>query len=157
MIVHRIHISDSVKNLSVTSVAFKEHCYIPSKYTSDGENINPPLSIHEIPKNTKSLVLLVEDPDAMVGTWIHWVVWNIKPSGEILEKSVPGIEGINDFRKRHYCGPCPPSGIHRYYFKVYALNGLLDLNSTATILDLEKAMTPLLIAFGEIMGVYRRY
>ena len=156
MIVHPIHISETVKTLTVTSEAFVAHSYIPSKYTCDGENINPPLSIHEIPKTTKSLVLLVEDPDAKAGNWIHWVVWNIKPLGEILEKSVPGIEGMNDFRKRHYCGPCPPSGLHRYFFKVYALETLLKLNPLATILDLEKAMTPFIIGYGELMGVYKR-
>lgn len=156
MIVHPIHISEDVKTLIVSSEAFKDRTYIPAKYTCDGENINPPLKVNAVPYKTKSLVLIVEDPDAPAGTWIHWLVWNIPPSGVIDEKSIPGIEGMNDFRKRHYGGPCPPSGTHRYFFKVYALDAMIELHSTATFMDLELAITPHIIGFGELIGLYKR-
>lgn len=100
---------------------------IPEKYTRDGEDVNPPLEIKDIPQNTKSLALIVDDPDAPSGTFTHWVVYNIPPKGRIEEDSKPGIQGVNDFHKNIYQGPCPPSGDHRYYFKLYALDDMLDL------------------------------
>jgi len=100
---------------------------IPEKYTCDGKDVNPPLEIKDIPQNTKSLALIVDDPDAPSGTFTHWVVYNIPPKGRIEEDSKPGVQGVNDFHKNIYQGPCPPSGDHRYYFKLYALDDMLDI------------------------------
>lgn len=156
MILQPIPLSKELKTLEITSDAFNDRTYIPTKYTCDGENINPPLTIHNIPPETNSLVLVVDDPDALSGVWVHWIVWNIPPSGKIKEKTVPGTQGINDFRKHNYNGPCPPSGTHRYFFKVYALNDLIEIEEPVTMADLDKAMNPYIIGFGELIGLYKR-
>ena len=145
-----------MRNLVVTSPAFVDGEYIPSKYTCDGDDVNPPLNIRGIPEGTKSLVLIVDDPDAPIGTWVHWVVWNIPPKGEIGEDSVPGTEGLNDFRKHSYGGPCPPSGTHRYFFKVYALDTKLDLKRNSRKRDVERAMKGHILAQGQLVGLYSR-
>ena len=113
--------------LKIRSVAFSHGGYIPPRYTCEGEDVNPPLEISDIPENTKSLALIVEDPDAPRGTYDHWIVWNIPPHEAIKENSHPGISGRNSFGNRGYGGPCPPSGSHRYFFKVYALDSNLDI------------------------------
>nr|MDO8132980.1 YbhB/YbcL family Raf kinase inhibitor-like protein [Candidatus Njordarchaeum guaymaensis] len=140
----------------MTSPAFENKGSIPSKYTCDGRDVNPPLKIEDIPKETQSLVLIVDDPDAPAGTFDHWIVWNIPPTERIEENSVPGTEGLNDLRKHSYGGPCPPSGTHRYFFKVYALDTKLSLNPNSRKRDLEKAMTGHILAKGELIGLYRR-
>jgi hypothetical protein len=145
-----------VKELTIKSSAFANSGPIPTKYTCDGEDVNPPLSIEGIPQGTMSLALIVDDPDAPMGTWDHWIVWNISPTDEIRENSVPGVEGINDFRKHSYGGPCPPSGTHRYFFRVYALNTRLDLSPNSRKKDLEKAMQGYILASGETIGRYSR-
>ena len=107
--------------LKLTSPAFANNQMIPQKYSCKGEDINPPLKIEGVPKNTKSLLLIVDDPDAPVGNWNHWIVWNIPPETSVIgENSVPqnAVLGMNDFRKLDYGGPCPPSGTHRYFFKI---------------------------------------
>jgi Raf kinase inhibitor-like YbhB/YbcL family protein len=142
--------------LRVTSPAFKSNSLIPEKYTCDGDDVNPALLIEDLPEKVKSLALIVDDPDAPRGTWVHWVVWNIPPVKEIRENSVPGIEGINDFQKHSYGGPCPPSGTHRYFFKVYALDKSLKLSQNARKKDVEKAMDGHILAKGEIIGLYSR-
>jgi len=144
------------KELKVSSTAFQHEGMIPVKYTCDGKNISPPLDIEHIPEKTKSLVLVVDDPDAPKGVWVHWVVWNIPFTHHIKENEVHGIEGINDFQQHHYGGPCPPSGTHRYFFKVYALDTILNLPADTTKLQLEKAMSEYIIAFGELVGLYKR-
>ena len=140
----------------ISSPAFEHQSNIPSRYTCDGRNINPPLVIEQIPEEAKSLVLIVDDPDAGGGMWVHWVVWNIPITLSIKENSVPGTEGVNDFKRKHYGGPCPPSGTHRYFFKVYALDAVLDLPANTDKKSLEQAMQPHIIAFGEIIGLYER-
>lgn len=150
------HISEDIKTLNVTSTAFENGAIIPLKYTCDGENINPPLLIKNIPHETKSLVLVVEDPDAPIRTWVHWLVWNISPVNKINEKSSIGVKGKNDFGKRQYTGPCPPAGTHRYFFKVYALDDLLTMKADATKIDVEKAMSSHIIGFGELIGTYTK-
>jgi len=145
-----------MKGLRMTSPAFENKGSIPSKYTCDGRDVNPPLKIEDIPKETQSLVLIVDDPDAPAGTFDHWIVWNIPPTERIEENSVPGTEGLNDLRKYSYGGPCPPSGTHRYFFKVYALDTKLSLNPNSRKRDLEKAMTGHILAKGELIGLYRR-
>jgi hypothetical protein len=145
--------------LKIESLAFNNGGMIPLKYTCDGENINPPLVITGIPENTKSLVLIVEDPDAPVGTWIHWTVWNISPAtNEIPENSVPqgAVEGITDFGAPGYGGPCPPSGKHRYFFKLYSLDITLDLATSASVEDIEEAMQGHIIESAEMVGLYER-
>ena len=126
------------KLLIVTSPVFKENEMIPVKYTCDGINVSPPLNIEHIPEEAKCLALIVDDPDAPIGTWVHWVIWNIPVTHHIKENEVHGTEGINDFQQHHYGGPCPPSGTHRYFFKVYALDALLDLPANTKKLQLEK-------------------
>ena len=113
--------------LVVTSETFKNKKVIPRKYTCDGEAVNPPLNVGGIPEGTKSLALFVEDPDASSGNWLHWLVWNIPVSHHIHENEIPGDQGLNDFGRNTYGVPCPPSGTHRYCFKIYALDDLLDL------------------------------
>jgi len=145
-----------MKELTVSSPAFENNKLIPSKYTCDGDNVNPPLTIEGVPDETKSLVLIVDDPDAPMGTWDHWIVWNIPPTSKIEENTVPGTEGVNDSRKHSYGGPCPPWGTHRYFFKVYALNAKLNLNPNSNKKDVEKAMQDHILAKGELIGLYRR-
>jgi Raf kinase inhibitor-like YbhB/YbcL family protein len=142
--------------LDVYSTAFRDGEMIPSQYTCDGQNINPPLDIANIPEVAKSLVLIVDDPDAPRGDWVHWLVWNIPVTHHIGENKIHGIEGMNDFRQQHYGGPCPPSGTHRYFFKVYALDALLDLPAATGKQQLEKAMSEHIIGFGELVGLYSR-
>lgn len=142
-------------SLKISSV-FENNEKIPEKYTCDGENANPPLHIESIPKEAKTLALIVDDPDAPTGTFVHWVVFNIKIIKDIREDSIPGKEGINSFKKISYGGPCPPSGTHRYFFKVYALDSELDLDSSATKADVEKAMKNHVLAKGELIGLYSK-
>lgn len=144
------------KQLKVTSTAFQNEENIPSKYTCDGKNVNPPLSIELIPIDAKCLALVVDDPDAPISTWVHWLVWNIPVTHQIKENEVHGKEGINDFQKHQYSGPCPPSGTHRYFFKIYALDALLDLPGDTKKPGLEKAMSDHILGFGELIGLYSR-
>jgi Raf kinase inhibitor-like YbhB/YbcL family protein len=146
-----------VKKLVIKSSAFENSRLIPAKYTCDGDDVNPPLTIEGVPEGTKSLVLIVDDPDASSGIWNHWVVWNIPPDVyEIEENTVPGTEGTSTSRKHAYSGPCPPYGTHRYFFKVYALDAKLDLTSNSKKNDVEKAMVNHMLAEGELLGLYRR-
>jgi Raf kinase inhibitor-like YbhB/YbcL family protein len=144
------------KHLKVTSAAFEYEGKIPEKYTCDGKNISPPLDIENIPEGAKCLVLIVDDPDAPVATWVHWLVWNIPITHHIHENEVHGTEGLNDFQQQQYGGPCPPSGKHRYFFKVYALKELLNLSANSKKNQVEKAMSGYIIAFGELVGLYKR-
>lgn len=144
------------KVLSVSSKVFHDNGSIPRRYTCEGENINPPLDIAAIPKEAKSLVLIVEDRDAPSGNWLHWLVWNIPITHHIHQDEVPGDQGLNDFGQNMYGGPCPPSGTHRYFFKMYALDTLLDLPEGSKRSDLEGAMRDHVIAFGELTGIYKR-
>ena len=145
-----------MKELTVKSPAFENNKLIPSKYTCDGEEVSPPLTVEGIPEKTKSLALIMEDPDAPAGLFIHWLVWNIPPSNEIQENSVPGTEGLNTNKKNSYHGPCPPGGTHRYYFKVYALDTHLNIGAFSEKEVLENAMQNHILAHGELIGLYRR-
>lgn len=144
------------KLLKITSAAFKDNEYIPVKYTCDGVNVSPPLDIEHIPEEAKSVALIVDDPDAPGGTWVHWVMWNIPVTHHIKENEAHGMQGMNDFSKNVYGGPCPPGGTHRYFFKVYALDNTPDLPVSATKYHLEKAMGGHILAFGELIGLYKR-
>ncbi len=130
---------------------------IPAVYTCDGKNVNPPLSISEVSREAKSLALIVDDPDAPSGDWVHWLVWNIDPAAtEIAENSIPGIQGTTDFGTAAWGGPCPPSGTHRYYFKLYALNIRVNLPTTAKKADLESAMQGHILQQTELISIYSR-
>ena len=142
--------------LNITSPAFKAGGNIPTRFTCDGEDVNPPLEILHIPQEAKSLVLIVEDPDAPGGIWLHWLVWNIPVTHHIKESDIPGDQGVNDFGRNDYGGPCPPSGTHRYFFKIYALDDVLDLPEGSHRKEVEKAMQDHILAYGEVMGVYKR-
>src|SRR6202011_2809017 len=122
------------EKMKITSSAFQEGGIIPEKFSKNGQNANPALRISGTPAEAKSLVLIVDDPDAPVGLFTHWLVWNIDPkTTEIAEQSVPhrAVQGANDFPGRRYDGPQPPSGTHRYYFKVFALDQMLSLRAGA--------------------------
>jgi Raf kinase inhibitor-like YbhB/YbcL family protein len=146
-------------SFQIASPVFKQNQMIPSKYTCDGEDVSPPLLIGSAPPEAKSLALIVDDPDAPAGTWVHWVLWNIDPkTADVRENSVPAgaHQGTTDFRTQHYGGPCPPSGTHRYFFKLYALDTAIDPGKGATKAMLERAMKGHLIAQAELIGLYKR-
>ncbi len=146
--------------LTLTSPAFEHGGTIPKQYTCDGENVNPELHIGGIPPAAKSLVLVVEDPDAPVGTFTHWLVWNIQPGTSQIPVGAKdiGVEGVTSFSRTGYGGPCPPPGKkHRYYFKVYALDTMLDLLTTgANKSQLELGIEKHLLAVAELTGLYGR-
>ncbi len=142
--------------MKITSPAFAPGEMIPKKYTCQGIDVNPPLEIAEIPSGTKSLALIVDDPDAPMGMWVHWVMYNIPVTGSIAERSAPGDQGENDFGKKMYGGPCPPSGTHRYFFKLYALDILIPKKGNMSKQDLAQAMRGHVLAEGQMMGVYKK-
>ncbi|HAK61204.1 MAG TPA: YbhB/YbcL family Raf kinase inhibitor-like protein [Nitrospiraceae bacterium] len=144
---------------TISSTAFKPGGPIPSKYTCDGPNVNPLLVIEGVPANAQSLALIMDDPDAPGATWVHWVVWNIQPATKaIREDTVPpeASQGVNDFQNPGYGGPCPPSGTHRYFFRLYALNTSLDLGPDTTRAGLEDAMEGHILDQAELVGRYGR-
>jgi Raf kinase inhibitor-like YbhB/YbcL family protein len=145
-----------MKELTVTSTAFQNNQSIPEKYSCEGPN--PPLSIEDIPEDSKSLALILDDPDAPGRTFDHWIVWNIAPSqNKIVEHTTPGIEGFNSHREHAYIGPCPPPGKpHHYVFKVFALDIMLDLGANSSKKDLENAMKGHVLAEGKLVGLFSR-
>lgn len=145
--------------MEITSQAFLNNEKIPSKYTCDGANFSPPLKISNVPQDAKSLILICDDPDAPMGTWTHWLVWNIDPqTSEISENSVSkdAMQGTTSFGNNGYGGPCPPSGTHRYFFKLYALDTILELSSSTQKVDLEMAMEKYILDKAELIGLYQR-
>ncbi|HOD35003.1 MAG TPA: YbhB/YbcL family Raf kinase inhibitor-like protein [Syntrophales bacterium] len=150
--------------MKVTSGAFDNGAMIPAKYTCDGDDVSPPLAWSPGPGETKSYALICDDPDAPGGTWVHWVVYNVPAGITELPEDVPpdrkltsgAIQGVNDFRKIGYGGPCPPGGTHRYFFRVYALGIILPLGPGATKEQVLKAMKGHVLAEGQIMGKYSR-
>ena len=148
---------EDVFDMKLSSV-FKEGEKIPEKYTCKGDDVNPPLKISDIPLGTKSLVLIMDDPDAPMGTWDHWMMWNIPVINEIKEDSVPkgAVQGINSWKRNDYGGPCPPSGTHRYYFKLYALDTMLNLSESSNKKELERAMNGHIVAEAKLMGVFSK-
>jgi Raf kinase inhibitor-like YbhB/YbcL family protein len=155
------NVQESVGEMTITltSSAFAEGETIPKKYSCDGDNVSPPLSWSDLPDGTMSLALIMDDPDAPAGTWVHWVLYNIPADQNGLIEGVRGvgIEGKNTSGKQSYGGPCPPRGpAHRYFFKIYALDTILDLDTGATKADLERAMQGHILAQGELMGKFQR-
>jgi Raf kinase inhibitor-like YbhB/YbcL family protein len=148
-----------IEELKISSPAFENGGKIPKKYTCDGANVNPLLKIENVPSNAKSLALIFDDVDAPRGTYVHWILWNVAPGvREIQENSIPEgvVQGVNDFRKMNYGGPCPPRRAHKYVFRIYALDTLLSLNPSGTKKDLEKAMEGHIISRAELTGLYQR-
>ncbi len=149
----------SEEPMLIFSTAFGPGSPIPQKYTCDGEDANPPLGFSNVPKDTVSLALVMDDPDAPAGVWVHWLLWNMEPSTvQIAENSVPAkaIQGQASSGRNAYGGPCPPSGRHRYFFKLYALDTKLNLPSYSSATELEQAMVGHVLAKAELMGTYGR-
>lgn len=149
----------SMDSLTISSPVFKHGEPIPARYTCDGQDVSPPLAISNIPASTQGLALIVDDPDAPSGMWVHWVAWNIPPrTVEIPENSLPpgSSQGWNDWKNNSYGGPCPPSGTHRYYFRLYALDTALQLAPSTSKTVLERAMHGHILAKAELMGTYQR-
>jgi hypothetical protein len=145
-------------NMKLSSSAFEDNKMIPSEYTCDGTDLSPPLSFSNIPENTKSLALIMDDPDAPIKTWVHWLIWNIPINKTGLSKgeNITYPKGKNDFGYLDYGGPCPPSGTHRYFFKLYALDTTIDLNEGSTKKQLESAMSGHIIEEAQLIGTYKR-
>lgn len=144
--------------MKVFSPAFENGKQIPIKYTKRGENIPPPLLFEEIPENTKSLAIIVEDPNGPLIKFVHWVIWNIPPTTtEIPEgKEITYPQGKNSFLKKGYLGPCPPSGEHKYFFNVYALDVMLKIKPNSSRKKVEKAMSNHIIEKATLTGIYKR-
>jgi Raf kinase inhibitor-like YbhB/YbcL family protein len=145
--------------MKITSSAFADKGKIPSKYTCDGEDVNPPLAFEDVPEEAQSLALLVEDPDSVGKTWLHWAVFNINPATKYVnEDSVPGhgSEVVTDFGNTSYGGPCPANGIHRYNFKLFALADELDITEDATLDEIYSLMDGNIIEKAEISALYSR-
>ena len=150
--------------VTITSSSFSEGAMIPKKHTCDADDISPDLNWSGVPKEAKSLALICDDPDAPRGTWVHWVLFNIPADLNALPAGVSpdaalkngSRHGKNDFRKLGYGGPCPPGGTHRYFFKVYALDAVLSLDSGSTKAQVLAAMKGHILAEGQLMGKYKR-
>ena len=146
--------------MTITSTAFNHNEVIPAKYTCKGEDINPPLQFSDIPDKAKALVLIVDDPDAPDKTWVHWVIYNMSPNIKFInENSKPGnaAHGTNDFGKKHSGGPCPPSGSHRYFFKLYAVDEKLDIPEEIADKEVvEEAMSGHIVATAELIGWFSK-
>ena len=151
--------------MQLTSSAFTQGQPIPLKYTCDGSNISPPLAWTGAPSSTKSFALIMDDPDAPAGTWVHWVIYNLPATEHALPEAVPAtakladgaLQGKNSWPKPGYGGPCPPSGTHRYFFKIFALDTLLKLPADADKAQLLAAMEGHVSAQAELMGTYKRH
>lgn len=146
------------KTMKLTSPEFEHNGDIPSEYTCDDADISPPLDISSVPKAAQSLVLIMDDPDAPSGTWVHWVIWNIAPDTKSFGtgEKIPWPQGKTDFGRIGYGGPCPPYGVHRYFFKLYALDTKIELAPGATKRDVERSMESHIIATSELIGKYSR-
>ncbi len=147
-------------NLKVSSPSFKDGEFIPKKFTCDGEDIPPEIIWEGIPEGTKSFALICDDPDAPSGDFVHWVVFNIPSDKSVLKENAEVSDiadlGMTDFGRTGYGGPCPPSGIHHYHFKVYALREVLDVSGTIDKYQLLEKMEGHILAKGEIAGLYKR-
>ena len=151
-------------DIKITSSTFEEGGLIPPKHTCDGADISPPLQWDHVPEDTKSIAIISDDPDAPMGTWVHWVLFNLPADTRELQENIPKDEilpngarqGISDFRRIGYGGPCPPSGTHRYFFKIYALDAELDLEYGAGKPELLNAMEGHILAEGQLIGKYKR-
>ncbi len=154
----------SSQDFVLTSSAFAHGASIPPEYTCDGEDLSPPLQWSDPPEGTRSFALIMDDPDAPGGTWVHWVLYNLPAGTRALPEAIPSDEqfadgsrhGINSWRRFGYGGPCPPGGTHRYFFKLYALDTVLALEGSVTEKELLRAMEGHILAQAELMGTYKR-
>ncbi len=151
-----MQVKNFIKPLIITSNDFSDGSFLPEQFTCDGEGISPSISVKALPSETKSITLIIEDPDAPGGIYDHWIVYNISPDTQIDEDSVPGIELLNSSGRKEYKAPCPPSGTHHYIFKVFALDAMLNLNGDAGKRTLLKAMEGHILAKGELTTLYKR-
>lgn len=144
--------------MNVSSSAFENEGIIPSEFTCDGQDLSPSISITNVPKNAKTLSIIMDDPDAPMGTFTHWLVWNIPPTKTHFSngEKTDFVQGRTSFGKSEYGGPCPPSGTHRYFFKIYALDTKLELKSGSSVKELQSAMSGHIIAEAVLMGKYSR-
>jgi Raf kinase inhibitor-like YbhB/YbcL family protein len=152
-------VTSSARAMKLSSADFKEGENIPERFTCDGKDISPTLQIEGVPKVAKSLVVIVDDRDAPGGNFTHWLMWNVVPNlAEIVGNKPPSnaVQGVNDFGKNKYSGPCPPPGIHRYYFTVFALDTTLDLPSKSKRKAVDSAIKGHIIAEATLMGRYAR-
>lgn len=156
--------SQTTMKLKLTSPAFAEGQPIPTRYIYNEENVSPALQWADVPLSAKSLALICDDPDAPMGTWVHWVICDLPPNLTGLSENVPKLaqlangakQGMNDYKQIGYGGPCPPPGKpHRYFFKLYALDGMLSLKPGLTKADLTRAMSGHILAEGQLMGTYQ--
>ena len=151
--------NQEITKMQLKSNAFENNGIIPGKYTADGENVNPNLEINNAPENAQSLVLIIDDPDAPAGDWVHWILFNIPADTALIEEDkIPygAVQGMNDFENNNYGGPSPPRGTHRYFFKLYALDSNLDLQEGATKQEVEDAMQGHIIGKAQLIGLYSR-
>lgn len=146
----------TVALLQISSPAFKDNDFIPSKFTCEGESTSPELHVKNIPANAKTLAIILDDPDATHGTFVHWVAWNISPTETISEHTTSATMGNNGAGKKGYIGPCPPSGIHHYHFKIYALDTKLNLPEGSGKQELLDAMKGHIVGSGELIGLYKK-
>jgi Raf kinase inhibitor-like YbhB/YbcL family protein len=150
--------------MKLKSEAFSHGDAIPAKYSCKGSDVSPPLEWSDVPAGTESFVLICDDPDAPVGTWDHWIYFNIPPDAAALPEAVPsgehpelgGVQGRNSWRRNEYGGPCPPSGTHRYFFRLYALDTMVDLNPSAKKKGVLQLIQPHILAEAELMGTFSR-
>lgn len=150
--------------IKITSSAFTEGGLIPAKYTCDGADISPPLQWEAVPEGTQSIALICDDPDAPVGTFVHWVLFNLPADAGQLTENIPADptlangaqQGTSDFGRIGYGGPCPPGGTHRYFFKIYALDTQLSLTDRVDKVRLLSAMEGHILAEGQLIGKYKR-
>lgn len=150
--------------IKVESAAFEHGARIPARFTCDGDDTSPPIRWSGLPAGTQSLVLISDDPDAPVGTWDHWVIFNIPGNSNGLDEGVPRVgelsdgsrQGRNSWRRLGYGGPCPPSGTHRYYFRLFALDSALKLEAGSDKKQVQQAMQGHILAEGELLGLYSR-
>ena len=150
--------------IKITSSAFEDGGLIPAKYTCDGADVSPPLQWDAVPEGTKSIALICDDPDAPMGTWVHWVLFNLPSDAKELAENIPTEEtlpngakqGVNDFGRVGYGGPCPPGGTHRYFFKIYALDTEVGLQAGADKRRLLKTMEGHILEQGLLVGKYKR-
>jgi Raf kinase inhibitor-like YbhB/YbcL family protein len=143
--------------LNIRSPYFQDGGYIPSRFTCDGANINPELTIHALPNDTKTMALTIEDVDAPDGVFDHWVIWNIPAQPIIQENSFPGTQGKNSMNESSYLGPCPPTGLkHHYHFTIYALDTELHLPANSVKEDLLQAIEGHVLAKGKLIGLYKK-
>ncbi len=142
--------------MKLSSPEFEQKAFIPQRFTCQGKGVNPALIIEGIPEQAKSLALIMDDPDAPGGDFVHWVLYDIALTSRIEENTVPGKQGINSLGRIGYVSPCPPTGVHRYFFKIYALDKILNLNQGLSKSELEKEIAAHLLDKAELIGLYQK-